>query len=117
MNSDYVTESSGGPYIQYDYLEFDGYLYSHPGGGTVLINVGYQTGTGNVYYVILNGTNVQVTISLHNSTTISFTVDKKCTVQLVVDSNQFLSPDPSQSYTVSLQADSGVTNSTALGSC
>ena len=117
MNSDFVLENSGGPYIQYDYIEFDGNLYPKPGGGTALINVGYQTGTGNVYYVITNGTNVQVTISLHNSTTISFNVDKVCTVQLIVDSNQFLAPDASQTYTVSLQALSGVTNSTTLGSC
>jgi hypothetical protein len=117
MNSDYVIENSGGLYIQYDYFEFGGSIYSHPGGGTALINVGYPTNTGDVYYVITNGTNVQVTITLHNSTTISFTVDKGCTIQLIVDSNQFVPPASFETYTVSLQADSGVTNSTTLETC
>ncbi len=117
MNSDFVIESSGRPCSRHDYLEFDGNIDLHTGGCTAPINVSHQAGTVKMYCVVTRITSVQVTITMHNSTTISFDVGNGCTVQLVVDSNQFSPPDTFQPYTVSLQIDSGVTNTTAIESC
>ena len=119
MNSDFVIESSGGPYIQYDYIEYSGNITISGISGEVIVDVGYTYG-GQSYYFVPGSGKGTVTVTQFNSTAVEYSIQGERTWQIIVDSNQFLAPSSTVYFQVSLKAFSGPnsnTNSTSLGSC
>ena len=89
MNSDIIIESSGGPYVGYDYIEYDGAVYITGPAGYVIVNVGYTYGRQS--YQLVSGSG-SVVVSSVNSTAIEYYIQGVGTWEITVDSNQFPSP-------------------------
>lgn len=112
-----MIESSGGPYVGYDYIEYDGTIYITGSAVYVLVNVGYTYGGQS--YQLISGSG-SVVVSSVNSTAIEYYIQGVGTWEITVDSNQFLSPSSTETFQVSMTAIAGTaqnTTSSTLESC
>ena len=112
-----MIESSGGPYVGYDYIEYDGTIYITGPAGYVIVNVGYPYGGQS--YQLISGSG-SVVVSSVNSTAIEYHIQGVGTWEITVDSNQFLSPSSTETFQVSVTAIAGTahnTTSSTLESC
>lgn len=118
MNSNFVIENSGGPYYQYDYIEYDVFMFTTLGSGTFKVDVGYSYGGQS--YKLIKGSGT-VTVTVINSTTVQYSIQGAGgTWQIIVDSNQFLAPSSPEIFHVAVSAGLGSGQNTtngSLGSC
>lgn len=108
MNASFYVDSNGGPYLSFDYFEYQAIVAVHYS-ATVRVDVGYTYG-GQSYTVLSHGS-PPLNIQQVNSTTIEYQIGTAGTqetwavLEIDVVSNQFSPPSPAQNYWCGVIAD------------